>query len=60
MKFMKEAWFLINSSSDPGQLPEHGWRKVALPLQWSLDREIFAENVSTTYLKPKIPAGSGW
>ncbi len=43
MNFMKEAWFLVNSSSDPGQLPEHGWRKVALPHQWSLDRELFLE-----------------
>ena len=40
---MKEAWFLVNTSSDPSQLPEHGWRKVALPHQWSLDKEALIE-----------------
>ncbi len=37
---MKEAWFLVNPSTDPSLLPEHGWRRVALPHQWSLDKGI--------------------
>lgn len=37
---MKEAWFLANPARDPSQLPEHGWRLVKLPHQWSLDCEI--------------------
>jgi len=56
---MKEAWFLVNTSSDPSQLPEHGWRKVALPHQWSLDKEALIEqnedNLSETGAGPAEP-----
>lgn len=57
---MKEAWFLVNPTTDPSLLPEHGWRKVALPHQWSLDKEVqFEQNMAETEAQPVEPE-VGW
>lgn len=38
---MKEAWFIEDAATDPVQLPdEQGWRRVALPHQWTLDPAV--------------------
>ncbi|MFN4232672.1 MAG: beta-galactosidase, partial [Thermus sp.] len=34
---LERAWFLAHEARTPAELPQAGWREVALPHQWTLE-----------------------